>query len=281
MSKPRHADAHIHLFENGFRGALTARPGVTIDEVACYQSFASEFGIQAALVVGYEGKTWAKGNNAFLLRLTKQHEWIYPLMFVDLARGISIKQLEQWHAQRAAGISLYIFDEQHANALSAIPEAIWRCLENHHWLISLNTAPEYLTAWQPILQTYSQINLLISHLGLPLCVASPLSDSAAKQQLQHILALSAYASIHVKLSAFYALTAPGHDYPHRAAWPYVKTLAEHFGTHRLLWGSDFPSYMDAVSFPQTLGLLKHMPFLSQNDRQQIHGNNLMRILSRR
>ena len=31
------ADAHIHLFEGGYRGSWTGRPGVDLDEAACYE----------------------------------------------------------------------------------------------------------------------------------------------------------------------------------------------------------------------------------------------------
>ena len=130
----------------------------------------------------------------------------------------------------------------------------------------------------PIFQKYDQLRLLVAHLGLPARTSAPLSAHAARQKLAAVRALAAYPSTLVKLSGFYALTEPGYGYPHRAAWPYVQALLQDFGPHRLLWGSDFPPCMDTVSFPQTLGVLDEMPFLSQNDRQGIEGGNLLAIL---
>ena len=92
------------------------------------------------------------------------------------------------------------------------------------------------------------------------------------------MALAGFPGVCVKLSGFYALTVPGYDYPHRNAWPYVVALLESFGVQRLLWGSDFSPSLELVSFPQTLGLLAQMTFLTDKDRGQIEGTNLLRIL---
>ena len=61
------ADAHIHLFEKGFQGSFTGRPGVQIDEAALYDSLAKDHNVKQALIVGYEGHDWAAGNNAYAL----------------------------------------------------------------------------------------------------------------------------------------------------------------------------------------------------------------------
>ena len=83
----------------------------------------------------------------------------------------------------------------------------------------------------------------------------------------------------VKLSGFYALTTPGYEYPHQAAWPYVEELLEAFGATRLLWGSDFSPSLEWLSFPQTFGLFGHMPFLSEAERRLIEGENLLTLLA--
>ncbi len=58
------ADAHIHLFENGFENFFPNRPGVRIDEPLCYDSLAKEHDVVAALVVGYEGEPCYRGNTS-------------------------------------------------------------------------------------------------------------------------------------------------------------------------------------------------------------------------
>ena len=99
------------------------------------------------------------------------------------------------------------------------------------------------------------------------------------QQLNSVMELARFGGVCVKLSGFYALTVPGYDYPHRNAWPYVAALVESYGVDRLLWGSDFSPSLEHVSFPQTIGLLGQMPFLTDKDRVQIEGKNLLRLLA--
>ena len=93
-----------------------------------------------------------------------------------------------------------------------------------------------------------------------------------------VTALAEFTGPRVKLSGFYALTEPGYDYPHRAAWPYVESLLEAYGVERLLWASDYSPCLDHLTFPQTFGLFSHMPFLSDSDRAQIEGANLLAML---
>ena len=93
-----------------------------------------------------------------------------------------------------------------------------------------------------------------------------------------VLGLAHFDNTYVKLSGFYAVTDPGHDYPHESAWPYVKTLLNEFGSSRLLWASDFSPHLDWLSFPQTFALFEQMPFLTDNDRHRIEGKNLANLL---
>ena len=113
---------------------------------------------------------------------------------------------------------------------------------------------------------------------LPPAVEGTMTEASVHQRLGSVKALARFPSVCVKLSGFYALTVPGYDYPHRNAWPYVAALIESFGVQRLLWGSDFSPSLEVVSFPQTIGLLAQMPFLTDKDREQIEGTNLLRIL---
>jgi len=123
------------------------------------------------------------------------------------------------------------------------------------------------------------MRLLVSHLGLPPAVSTAPDEAAARQALKDVLAWPTSRAFHVKLSGFYALTQPGYDYPHRAAWPYVETLLTAFGSTRLLWGSDFSPSLEWLSFPQTFGLFQAMPFLNDADRERIEGGNLLTLLT--
>ena len=275
---PDRADAHIHLFEGGFRGSFTARPGVTIDERALYASLAKDHGVKAALVVGYEGHDWAKGNNAYIGKLAAEHEWVRPVAFFDPAKPPTLDALEELRRDRFVGLSFYVFEDAGVKAVQAVDDHVWAWLDARRWTVSLNSKGPAIRGWEPVLERHKNLRLTLSHLGLPEAVksgAAPPGADESRKALENVLALARFPGVAVKLSGFYAATDPGHDYPHRAAWPYVQTLVESFGVDRLLWGSDFTPAIDQLTFPQTLGLFGHMPFLDDADRAKIEGGNLL------
>ncbi len=266
MSK--RADAHIHLFDGGFQGSFTGRPGVQIDEVTCYESLMADHDIAASLVVGYAGDPWCRENNACITHLLKSHGWIHPTAYHDVTKPLTVDALRRLCDDGFVGISLYIFDDNHIAGLARIDDACWGWLCDHRWLISVNSKGEAWRGWQAVLDRHNDLRLVVAHLGLP--------DSSTS--LEHVLALAKYPQVRVKLSGFYALTDPGHDYPHEAAWPHVEALLGAFGADRLLWGSDFTPSLDSLSFPQTFSLFDKMPFLTDADREMIAGRNLLALL---
>ena len=228
--------------------------------------------------MGYTDESWAVDNNAFLADIAPRHAWIRPMAYVEPAEPPSIDRLEAWKAGGFVGLTFYIFGQEKVDALQRVPDDLWAWLIAHRWLVSVNSRGEDWSAWQTILQQHGDLRLIVSHLGLPPRVSAPPSESEARRALNPVLSLAEFPGSRVKLSGFYALTEPGYDYPHRAAWPYVEALLSAFGVQRLLWASDFSPCLDWLTFPQTFGLFSRMPFLSDTDRHCIEGANLLALL---
>lgn len=272
------ADAHIHLFENGFQGSFTARPGVRIDEASLYASLGADYRVKQALVVGYEGDGWARGNNAYIAAMAQRRAWVRPVAYVRLDAPPDLADLNRLHKEGFVGVSMYVFTDDDIHRLQMISDDTWGWIVGHRWLVSLNARGRALAAWKPILDRYPELRLLVSHLGLPPRVAQQPSAKAARTALAELIELARFRETRVKLSGFYAISEPGYAYPHRAAWPYVEALIAAFGPKRLLWGSDFTPGLDSVSFAQTIGLFAAMPFFSDQDRRAIEGGNLLGLL---
>jgi predicted TIM-barrel fold metal-dependent hydrolase len=274
------ADAHIHLFSPGYVAELPdACRRVAPDELTLYGALAERHQIRAALVVGYEGQPWAAGNNAYIAGLAARHSWVRPAAFVAHPESLDIAGLERLRAQGFVGISLYRFTLEELAALGAVDGAVWAWLERRRWLVSANGRGETWAAWGGVLGRHPALRLLASHLGLPPRRAAPPAPAQAAADLAPLLDLARFAGAHVKLSGFYALSDPGHDYPHRAAWPYAAALAEAFGARRLLWGSDFSPSLEWVSFAQTIGVLEQLPAIDEAARAQVAGGNLIALLN--
>lgn len=271
------ADAHMHLFAPGFVAQLPeACRRVAPDEVTLYAAYARRHAIERALVVGYEGQPWAAGNNAYIAGLAAEHAWIRPTAFTTPA-ALSVAALEGWRRAGFVGISLYLYEPAEYGALAAVPDIVWAWLADQRWLLSVNSSGEAWSAWGPVLARYPDLRLLASHLGLPPRRGRDATGDGAAG-LAPVLGLAHHPGVYVKLSGFYALSDPGYDYPHAAAWPYVAALAAAFGPERLLWGSDYSPSLEWVSFPQTLGVLEQIPALAPEDLPRIMGGNLRRLL---
>jgi len=274
----KRADAHIHLFAGGYQDkSFASRPGVSIDEAACYDSLAREHDVAAALVVGYGGEDWCAENNAYLAEQSPRYDWIQPVAYVAIDAAPTVQDLDNLQEQGFVGVSLYVSGDD-AGRLGQIPTSFWSWVEQRRWIVSANSEGVAWTAWQSVLEQFPQLRLLVSHLGQPTAAASPPGSQQAARAMRWAVELAKYPGVRVKLSGFYALTSPGHDYPHEAAWPYVEQLAEAFSCHRLLWGSDFSPCLDWTTFPQTIDLFDKMPFLNQRDVAMITGENLLALL---
>lgn len=274
------ADAHIHLFETSFRsGSFTGRPGVNIDEVVCYESLMTSYGVTAALVVGWAGAPWASGNNAFLARVVGDRKWVRPVAYIEPTDGLSVANLEERRQQGFVGLSIYLSGKQKVAALQKLPGDVWKWIVERRWLISCNSRGEDWLGWRPILEKHPNVRLIMSHLGLPGATKTLLTKTAARKNLTHVIALARFPGPRVKLSGFYASTDPSYDYPHENAWPYVEVLIKEFGVERLVWGSDFSPSLDHLTFPQTFGLFAKMPFLKKTDRERIEGKNLLGLMN--
>ncbi|HXF61104.1 MAG TPA: amidohydrolase family protein [Caldilineaceae bacterium] len=272
------ADAHAHFFAPGYVDRLPQScRRILPDEVTLYRAHAELHHIAQVLAVGYEGEAWASGNNRYLATLATQHGWLRPVAFVADPAALTESVLAEWREQGFVGISLY--GETAVAALPAARPDVWTWLAERRWLISINLPIHHWQALTPVLERQPELRVLASHLGMPPAHATPPDLETARAQMEPLLALASFPGVHVKVSGFYALTEPGYAYPHRAAWPYVEAAALAFGPERLLWGSDFSPALEQVSFDQTVAVLDELPGFSAQERAQIAGANLTRLLN--
>jgi len=280
------ADSHIHLVRrDGDSTWATARAesGTSYNEPVQYNTYCETYGVEAVLVVSVGAQ-----NDQYVADAAKQYSWCRGMAAFEPAT-LTVQALEALSSVfldaspgRIAGIALR--STGGAEALAAVDPAVWRWIDRRRWLISQNNSGEGWLSWLPVLQAHPSLRLLIAHCGLP--EQSPPSERDAPaaaeiyaQRLSSVTALAQYPGPRVKLSGFYAVAAPSHDFPHRGAWGVVQVLLRAYGVERCCWGSDFTPVLSHLSFPQTFDLFSRMPFLSEEDRRMIEGGNLLKMLS--
>ena len=142
---PQRADAHIHLFEHSLQGTFPTRPGVRIDEAACYDSLAGEHDVAAALIVCYRGDR-NEGNNEYVAGLKPKYDWIRPAAHVDPGDPPPLETLAKWQDQGFVGLVMYV-DPGNVTGLQTFPDEIWEWMVARNWLLSVNSKGEPWSAW--------------------------------------------------------------------------------------------------------------------------------------
>lgn len=266
----RLADAHIHLFANSFSDELRQRHPE--GELAQYESIRTTYGIEDALVIGYEGDARFAGNNAYILGLADGRNWLHPVMYVD-------ESTDPDHAAALldrgyAGISVYVDPGQCASAgWKEWANQIFALASARSALLSINAPAATHATIAELAGRHPGARSLLSHLGLPGVAPAPDSDRLAATRdlvLNH--------PCWVKLSGTYARARPGDQDPSAASLAWMDWLLAAAGADRLLWGSDFSPALGHLTYEQTIALppLRALPIA---DRTGIYGANLRRLLA--
>lgn len=258
------ADSHIHLFRGGFPG----RYGPLFpagDEIAIYERIRGSHSVETALVVGYEGAEWSRGNNRYLATLAKRSDWIVPLAFSHVCRPPKAGQIISWHRDGFAGTSIYVSGSEDAKALCSWPEQVLGELNSVRAILSINCPAGVVDGLRPFLEALPEARILLSHLGLPGRMEE------ARKQLVPVLELADITHLWIKLSGAYACNG----YPHPGLSDLLDALRDTYGERRLCWGSDFSPALDSVTFSQTINAIRDYPWQRPAD---IFGNNLRRAI---
>lgn len=277
------ADSHIHLVRDDYAWATArAKAGTSYDEPVLYNGYCEMYGVEAVLVVSVRPE-----NDQYVADAAKQYKWCRGMAAFEPAT-LTVSALENLSSVflpdspgKIAGIALR--SAGGAKALSSVDSGVWEWIDRRRWLISQNNSGDGWLSWLPILEKHPNLRLMIAHLGLPEQSPPserehPASPEVYARRLDAVVALSRFPGPRVKLSGFYAVAAPSHDFPHRGAWGLVETLVRAFGVERCCWGSDFSPCLSHLSYPQTFDLFARMPFLSDADRELIEGGNLLQLL---
>jgi predicted TIM-barrel fold metal-dependent hydrolase len=178
----------------------------------------------------------------------------------------SIRQ--EMHRLKPLGVSgfrLYAFTDQIAKwpKLPGI-HAMWEEAVLTKQAICLLADPASLPAIEAMCARYPGTKVVIDHFA-----RIGMKDEPTAGHIQSLLRLAKFPLVHIKTSAFYALGRK--TPPYTDMEPLISTLCEHFGSHRLMWGSDCPyqlakghTYRDSINV-----FRKHCAFLSQADRNEI------------
>ena len=274
----RFADAHIHLFREGYR-----RPGLPSlfgdHELQAYEALRLTHGVDLAVAIGYEAEGIDPDNNAYLRQLTQSRSWLRTLAFVKTTPPPESGTIEALIEAGHAGLAIYVLDRPAAESVLHWPRLCWRLLQSSKAFVSFNSRPEAISVLGPLTAEWTNVQFLFSHLGLPGVLGPDTPPEALRDRLKPLLSLARLPNVHVKISGAYATSVPHHAFPRRGANDAIGRILEAFGPARCLCASDFAPALEFVSFPQTMEW-QGSNALSETEQRMVFRDNLVRLLAR-
>ena len=273
----RLADAHMHLFPDGFRRA-GCRAVFGRGEFEAYCALRANHGIELALAVGYEADGIDPQNNTYLRRLAAENGWLRTLAYVEPEPAPRPDAIRALIRQGHSGLALYATDVTRARALLSWPEEAWEILRESGALVSFNARPEAIAVLEPLVRRLPALRFLFSHLGLPGILAPGMDEPVLQARLAPLLRLADAGNVFVKISGLYATSDPAHAYPHAEGARVVKSVLGAFGAARCVWGSDFSPALEFVSFAQAIDV-PGLEGLTSAERSNVFCSSLVSLLS--
>jgi|SRR5581483_2809487 len=176
---------------------------------------------------------------------------------------------------RPAGFTHYVRrDDDGSWFLSDEGLAFFRVAEEHRLIASLSLPPHLQPVLRQLAARFPSVPFLVHHMGQPKATEPP-----PYPIFRGILASAAAPNVFIKLSGFHYAAPVVWEYPYSdCAW-LVRGLYEHFGPHRLCWGSDYPVVRRAMTYRQALEAVRtHCTFIPAEHKALILGENLAHLL---
>lgn len=151
-------------------------------------------------------------------------------------------------------------------------------ISSHGWAAQMDT----------VAARYPDLTLIIDHIGVSQTPYSPPREQPW-DRLPDLLALARYPNVHVKLCGAPLLSTG--SYPYDDVWPYLEQVFAAFGSHRILWASDYTRLREAnlppgnpprrrgMLYSDCLTFLRDSSRLSASDKQNIFGATARRVLN--
>jgi predicted TIM-barrel fold metal-dependent hydrolase len=173
------------------------------------------------------------------------------------------------------GFTHYLAHEDDGSWLNS-PDGVefMQMAEARNLIASISCGPQHFAALRQAAAAFPSVPILLHHMGMVKA-----AERWPHPHLQELLQCAALPNMFVKVSGFaYAATVKW-DFPYSETLWIVRALYEHFGPHRLCWGSDYPVVRQFMTYRHALEALRtHCTFIPADDMAWILGKSLARLI---
>lgn len=145
---------------------------------------------------------------------------------------------------------------------SSAMNRMWKTAADTGLFLCCLADPDGLPIIRKMCEIHPAAPVVIDH-----CARIGVSGTIDQADLDNLLGLADFDTVHVKTSAFYALGRK--EAPHTDLAPMIRQLRDAFGVGRLMWGSDCPyqtqkghTYLDSIAL-----IRDRLDFLTEADKQ--------------
>ena len=152
---------------------------------------------------------------------------------------------------------------------------MFRLMEANHWMLSITLADgdRQVGELREVIESCPGLKIAIGHLGM---ATPPQTPCWENKEWQEQIKLARYGNVSIETGGITWLYN-SEFYPFPSAVRAVKEAAELVGMDRLMWGSDYPRTITAITYRMSYDFLLKSTELTDEDKRRLLGENAHRF----
>jgi predicted TIM-barrel fold metal-dependent hydrolase len=262
-------DAHVHVWTpdtqaypiaEGFTQSDLAPPSFTPEELFAH---AKPNGVDRIVLIQM---SFYKTDNRYMLDSMARFPGVFGgVAIIDHEAPDAVAQMKALKAKGVRGFRLYT-DKKNAESWlqSDSMKKMWAAGADEGLAMCLLANPDALPAVHALCKAFPKTPVVIDHFA-----RLGMKGPPAEADLENLVKLADFETVHVKTSAFYALGAKKAPYTDLA--PMIRRLRDTYGANRLMWATDCPYQVgEGHTYADSIALIRdRLDFLSAEDKNWI------------
>lgn len=262
-------DAHVHVWTpdtkaypiaEGFTQADLAPPSFTPEELLAH---AKPNGVDRIVLIQM---SFYKTDNRYMLDSMARFPGVFGgVAIIDHEAPGALAEMKALKSKGVRGFRLYT-DKKNAESWIDSPamKKMWAAGADEGLAMCLLANPDALPAVHALCKAFPKTPVVIDHFA-----RLGMKGAPAESDVENLLRLADFPSVHVKTSAFYALGEKKPPYTDLA--PLIRRLRDSYGASRLMWATDCPYQVEnGHTYAGSIALIRdHLDFLSADDKDWI------------
>ena len=152
---------------------------------------------------------------------------------------------------------------------------MYRLMEANHWLLSitLTDGDEQVGQLREVIETYPQLKIAIGHLGM---ANPPQTPCWENESWRRQILLARHPNVMIEAGGITWLYN-SEFYPYPSAVRAVKEAAALVGWDKLMWGSDYPRTITAITYRMSYDFIEKSTELTDDEKHLFLGKNARRF----